>query len=52
MYENYKKKKIKLFWKHMKAWSLTEVAEQYFDTKSFLLFKAGFISADKISYLH
>ena len=34
MYENYKKK-IKLFWKHMKAWSLTEVAEQYGDTKSF-----------------
>ena len=34
MYENYKKKKIKLFWKHMKAWSLTEVAEHYCDTKS------------------
>ena len=31
MYENYKKKdKVVL-----KAWSLTEVAEQYCDTKSF-----------------
>ena len=32
MYENYKKKKDKVV---LKAWSLTEVAEHYCDTKSF-----------------